>query len=371
MMNLWHCILTPARVLVATLAFFIVSGSGVAQAASIGDWAEASDVVVLAQALEWSRDASGKTTVILRVDRPLFENKLAAGTFLTAIYDSETFSTRMRVKAESPIGVWFLKAEPDSWTINAAYGGRHSGFEQLYYPVRANDIESHVGNWSQEDTVLSVARALSESDVHPWRIQEAIGMYDSPAVRAYLAEMTESQDTRRVFIGLAALLKRGDIETLARVKQYQEIIDKNQDPRDFGRIVPRAIHDFYRNTDPRSIDLLGALAHDVSVSDPLREAAAFALSSIHTRATVVHLARLLDANNPAVQRSAVVGLGFFANGVGLQQPSGPTLSHLNARVPNQYTSKETAEYLGFDDTRPAEFIAFWKAWWLENQADFP
>ena len=194
-------------------------------------------------------------------------------------------------------------------------------------------------------------------------------MYDSTDVREFLVEMTEDPDVRRVFTGLYSLLRRSDIDTLARIKQYHTAIEN--DTSGLGRSIPQAIQLFFRNPDPEAVELLGALANDESLSQPLREAVAHSLAWTHTRESVAPLARLLDSANPALQKSAVIGLSFYANGVGVHKPSdGPSLSHLNARVPNKYTSERTAEYLGFDDSRPTEFIAFWKIWWLEHQGDF-
>jgi hypothetical protein len=91
---------------------------------------------------------------------------------------------------------------------------------------------------------------------------------------------------------------------------------------------------------------------------------------MHPRESLPYLAKLLDDTNQALRTRGVIGLSFFANGVGVQSPSGAPSMHLNNPSPTPYRTEQTARYLGFDSANETEWIAFWKAWWLEYQFDF-
>ncbi len=82
-----------------------------------------------------------------------------------------------------------------------------------------------------------------------------------------------------------------------------------------------------------------------------------------------YLAMLLQSPDAALVRAGVVGLSFYANGVGMQTPSAG-MDHLNYRAATPYATDETARYLGFDERRSDEYIAFWKNWWNIHQSEF-
>jgi hypothetical protein len=128
---------------------------------------------------------------------------------------------------------------------------------------------------------------------------------------------------------------------------------------------------YFRNAAPEAIQLLGEFSIDRTLPPSLREAAAQALSAMHTRESIPHLAKLLDDPNPALRARDVVGISLFANGKGAQDPSGgPSMPHLNNPPPSAHRTEQTARYLGFDSANETEWIAFWKAWWLKHQFDF-
>ncbi|MEZ5362909.1 MAG: HEAT repeat domain-containing protein [Bryobacterales bacterium] len=181
--------------------------------------------------------------------------------------------------------------------------------------------------------------------------------------------MSRDTDPARIGVGLSELLKRGDVAALGQLPQYDVILRSGAGG--LGPVVPEAIRSFFRNTDPDAIAALAEIAKDKALSDGLRHAAAHSLAWMHTRESVPHLAALLDDESPELKQSAVIGLSFFANGVGVQSEDGPSMRYLNEAKPSEFSSSETAKYLGFDEERSDEFVAFWRDWWNQHRLDFP
>jgi len=189
--------------------------------------------------------------------------------------------------------------------------------------------------------------------------------YDSPAVRRLFRQYADSSRPWLKAIGLAELVKREDVPTLLRLEKEMATLSR----------VPQAkriiyMFDWIRDPNPETIAALGKLASSKSGIEGLNLAAARALRAMHTRETLPYLAALLDSKYPDMRAEGVLGLGFFANGVPIVRAEGmPGLDFLNKREATKYTTKETTEYFGFDPSRPDEFVAFWKGWWLRHRAE--
>jgi hypothetical protein len=268
--------------------------------------------------------------------------------------------------------VWFLKRENEEWRIIGTRARGIGGFERFYLPIRMTDFPLEGGPASEETVVLSAAKALRALGADPGYVREVIGMYDSPNVREFLEELSGSPDTVTRLVTLSQLLDRGDVDALRRITESQELQDLIvRESTGAGLLISRAIGSFFRNTDETAIHLLGELANDQDADERLREASALALSSLHTSESVPYLARLLDAETLVLRKRAVIGLSFFANGVGIQDSSARApLKYLNEAQPNEYSTAETRRFLGFNESREDEFVGFWKQWWLLHQADF-
>ena len=80
---------------------------------------------------------------------------------------------------------------------------------------------------------------------------------------------------------------------------------------------------------------------------------------MHTVPTLPYLGQLLESNDSALQKSAVIGLAWFANGVGIQTPQGmASLQHLNSAKPTAFTTPDTQKYFGFDQAVQLNLLSF-------------
>jgi hypothetical protein len=305
-------------------------------------------------------------TIVLLVNRSLLKERVPEGQViqLVALEGSDSYFTP-QVPAEP--GVWFLETYDGDWWCLPAKGGRSLAIKDLYFPLPRGLTPNESA--SLDDLVAAIGRGILDAGEPLIYFREALSDHDSQGVRKLLLELAASPDIKARSLGLAELAARGDTRALAEVRKQQKTLLAA--PDSFDVLVPQALGEF-RNSEPESVRALGQFATDRDVGAELRRSAAHALAAIHTREAVPYLAMLLEEDDAVQQRNAVIGLSFFANGVGIQRAEdGPGMPHLNQRRPNHYSTAETAEYLGFDESRSDAFVAFWRRWWVEHQNDFP
>ena len=353
--------------LAVALALCVVSS---AQAASVKELRARSDAAVIAWPTQWNVENSGTLQVVLSVEQSVF-GPLQANTAVVASFKFREFlPMRKAPPQDSPRGVWFLKQDESGWVVIPAMPAQLGSAKDLFFPLDAGAFADPSGPLSDEALTIAAARGLLASGIHPFRWRYMLGREDSPEIRKFLWELVASPDTPTHLVGLTQLLILGDVGALRSLRAPRDL---RSDRRNEGLApaVPGAVDGYFRNASPEAIQLLGEFSNDVTLPASLREATAMALSAMHPRESLPYLAKLMDDPNPTLRARGVIGMSFFANGIGVQDPSGgPSMPHLNNPGPSAYRTEQTARYLGFDAANETEWIAFWKAWWLEHQFDF-
>ena len=94
---------------------------------------------------------------------------------------------------------------------------------------------------------------------------------------------------------------------------------------------------------------------------------------IHTPASLPLLAELMDSSDPWVQDCGMRGLSRFVDGLPVTIPDNvPNFSNLVSQGPTAYRTSATDQYSlsrrGVPAGSEAEYLQFWKGWWLANKA---
>lgn len=340
------------------------------QGASVKTLIEQADAIVIGRLTGCFRDGTNPARATLGVERTVFKGSLLSGTsILTAVDLGELPGCgNWRNWSRSGRSVWFLKQLSGDWVLIRSRGFGQQGWAAWSYPVP--DHQDFLGSSpAVGDLVVGIVSALADASEPPLLIQDPLMHDDSPAIRAVLRKFMQAPDAHLALFGLWELLKRGDEIALSALSKYASVIKAN--PDGYGSWVLVTIRSFFRNSSAPAIETLGRLVGDTSLGDDIRYALAFALRSIHTKECVRPLARLLDDDSMKLKAEGVIGLAFFANGIGISTVAdSPSMNYLNHPAPSRYKTEETRQYLGFDESRAAEFVGFWKNWWIVNQGDF-
>ncbi len=339
------------------IAILAIAASSAVCAASVSNLLQQADAVVIgtqSAAVQMGRVVGFQ----LSVER-VFKGTLAPASVVAVAWDS---GTDQKLWSTPPAlrGLWFLKAGPQGWKpIELRFNPSHSPADLVFAtsagplpPALAYSDETPVA----EKLILEIG-AGAQAD--PTVILDASWDVNSANILNLFRYLSQANSPPLRQVGMAGLIARGDVGGLLQLEREYGSLDG-------GAASGTAISDVgvkFRNTDPAAVAVLGRLA-TTDATPRLKRYAAMALQAMHTNASLPYLAALLDSPDPGLQQYAVQGLGFFANGVGVQTPATmPGLDHLNHRQPTPYRTKETEAYLGFDRKRAAEFVNFWRTWW--------
>jgi hypothetical protein len=302
-------------------------------------------------------------TLRLLAERVL-KGSVEPGTVLYLDWDSGTDDVLWKTPPTLH-GIWFLRSIPGGWEIISAKPNQNKAVSNLLYPTSAAALPSAL-TYSENDAIADklILEIGGVPENGPSAILQATSGTNSPSVMRLFRYLAQSKSVDEKATGLAGLLERGDAAAVQQLENESKSLSAS---RAFG-YVTSALGIAFRTTAPKSINALGRIATGQGQIRELRLAASQALSAIHTRETLPYLALLLDDPNPMLVSCGVVGLSFFANGVGIQTVVGmPGLDHLNKRQPSGYRTSETERYLGIDLARQPEYVDFWRRWWNMNR----
>jgi hypothetical protein len=98
-------------------------------------------------------------------------------------------------------------------------------------------------------------------------------------------------------------------------------------------------------------------------------AASDALRAVHSKDSLPFLVALLDSPNAQIRHEGLAGISMFVENLPIQKPDMvPNMTWLTAEGPAPYRTADTDKYsakLGEPPNRQAEYIAFWKSWWVK------
>jgi hypothetical protein len=275
-------------------------------------------------------------------------------------------------------GIWFLHQTTGVWNLIPVTEGA-TDFARVYFPGSSGPIASpyaYAPTASLGDKLASeMASAIEGSTTFVQQFNSAMagGLLDelnSPVLALLYARLGTSTSPHEALLGMAGLIRQQNGSMLAAAAQASSSLAN--DP-DLG-VLLLSIRVFFRATDPASVAALGVAATNTSNPNVgFREAAAHALSAIHTATAMPFLAALLDDPDTNLRVEAVGGMGAFANGLAVQTLAGvPGLTYLQLPDTAPYKTPDTVAHLAFGPqtitARETYYVSFWKTWWAQYGA---
>jgi len=137
--------------------------------------------------------------------------------------------------------------------------------------------------------------------------------------------------------------------------------------------VLSALRNAFRDSTPSSVKQLALLAGMNSTPAELRQAAVWALGSVHSLESLPFLASLLLSSDPSEQVKGVFGLASFANGCPAQTPNNVvSMEYLQFKNPSSYRTAETIANFALGgnpsagDAALGRLVSFWLGWWKNH-----
>jgi hypothetical protein len=269
-------------------------------------------------------------------------------------------------------GLWFLKRSGNAaaWRLLPVLQG-HGLFTDVFFPVAPGAIAaaySYTPEAPVHDKLASeLCAALENADggaaIYPEMYRGFLDQLQSPVVEAFYRRMAASNIPSRRILGLGGLVGNGDSSALSSATK---ITGLDQHPTE-ASVLLHSIRYSFRATDANSVAVLGGIAIDTNLSAAFREAAAFALCSIHTMETLPYLAALLYAPEPALEAEGAGGLASFANGMPVQTMANvASLGYLQFPERAPYKTQETMAHFALREAA-LDYVAFWRTWWAEHK----
>jgi hypothetical protein len=221
----------------------------------------------------------------------------------------------------SGTGLWFLQGSSSGWVLLPVVQGS-APLSMAFFPSSGGQVPSL---YSYNSTALVADKLGSELS---FAIENANGSYNyqlysllyglldelhSPTTSVLYQRMSVSLSIQQQILGLSGLIRSGSTSALHSAIQAASTFSAY--PMETG-ILLQSIREYFRTADAQSITTLGQSATGLTnLALPFREAAAHALSAIHTPATLPYLATLLDDSDANLRVEAIGGIGAFANGL--------------------------------------------------------
>jgi hypothetical protein len=266
-------------------------------------------------------------------------------------------------------GIWCLQHTPSGWDVLAVRNSPF-GIGRLLWPVA--DALPPDYQYSPSAPLLDILTyeiaAGHETGGHPEEMIGATGTSNTPALQTVFAHLLTSQKPALRAVAIAGMLSGGQQDSIAKLGQYWPTISADRN----ASLVLRALRYAFRDTTPGSILQLAQLADAQSTSVELRQAAIWAVSSIHTRESMPFLAGLLLSSDPDERARAVFGMSSFANGCPPQTLDNvKSMEYLQFKNPSLYRNVETIAHftlgsstnISAGDQTLVRFVAFWQDWW--------
>ena len=330
---------------------------------SLADLAQAADLIAVGS-------ASGR----LQVARVLKGDSTISGTNIAVHWEPRDNVSFTPVSVNGN-GLWFLKRSSSGWKVIPI---QDDGiFNHTFIPEPSGpivDAYAYNATASLADKVASEASAAIESSSDPAQfstIYYGLDQLNSPVIQRLYTRLAASNNTSQKILGLSGLIRGGSTPALAAAAKLTASLGNY--PLENG-VLSNAIRDDFRAIDANSVQVLGQIATgSTGAGTLLREAAAFALRSIHTKEALPYLATFLDDANPGVRAEGIGGLSAFANGLPVQTPANVvSMAYLKypASAPFQTDQTKANFAMGLESIAPNEtvYLSFWKTWWAQNRA---
>ena len=369
--------------LIGILATASTIHAGIVGVQSVQALSQTADAIVVGSAtgtLVWGSGADFSLSVVRVVNGP----SAIAGTPIAVHWDmGGPNGLLVRPGATVPVagnGIWFLRNNGGSWSLLPVEQGS-IGFEQTYYSAPLSPLPAAYAYASTAPLADKVAsevgaavEALNGNFNHPLYglLRGGLDQLNSPVTSVLYQRLANSASVPQQILGLAGLIRSGTLSGLAPAVSFSASSFSSH-PLEYG-ILLSAVRDEFRPSDSASIALLGQAATDQNnPNTAFREAAAHALASVHSAATLPYLAALLQDPSTALQVEGIRGLAAFANGLPVQTSAQvASLAYLQLPATAPYRTADTMAHFAMGSTaikqNEPSYLSFWKEWWTANQA---
>lgn len=312
-------------------------------------------------------------TLGLIIERVIVGDIVPAGVVSTVWRVNRAVTANAGKSITGTTGLFFLKrGATGEWEVlSQAQPSMH--FTDAYIPVPPGAIGDAYAYKTDvpvvEKLLLEIANAAEQSQGREPALQFVhyglLEGFQSDVPKRLYERLSQSGVAETRAMGIAGMVRRGDPEALGALER--ESVGLSAD-----RSLPVAafsIGAYYRNPDPTGVTILGRLARTAALPK-LRAAAAIALASIHTKATLPYLALLLEEPDIELASYGIGGLAMFANNVAI-------LTHANLKTtgyqplpgPAPFRTEETMKYFALGKealgANREQFVNFWKDWWMQ------
>jgi hypothetical protein len=274
-------------------------------------------------------------------------------------------------------GIWFLRFTSNQWQLIPVLNGAVP-MEMTFYPASVSslpDAYAYLPTASLSDKIASEISAAVDAANGAFNFQLYLLQYNlldqlnSPVVKLLYGHMAVSSTPQQQILGLAGLIRLGDVSSLLAAAQSAQIFENYAIE---NGILLSSLRESFRGVDAASVAALGESAQ-TTTSSVFRECAAHALAAVHTVATLPYLAALLDDADENVRVEAIGGIGAFANGLPSQVAVGNlAMAHLQLPATAPYKTQATVSNFAMGSAaigkNEASYLSFWKNWWSQNHS---
>lgn len=344
------------------LAAFLVSGP--LEATSLSSLISSADAIVVGT--ETAPIEVGNTVSFYLTVERTFAGAIPVGANINVTWNA---ANGLRGASTSYRGIWFLKksANGDWDCLPAGTVGKVTFFPDLSLPVSQGPLPAQLAydpNATALADQITLEAAGGVPHGNPRVLLEVLSPPFSQAALQAFRYLSSSTSSSQMLLGITALVEAGDTNGLLSAEKLSGGLAAGNPGAD---MVASAIKVQFRNPDPLAVAALGRMATSNEASALMQDAAAQALTAIHSKAAVPWLGILLTESSAQMQIYGAQGLSYFVNGVGIPTvQSMRTLDHLNNRQPTQYRTAETDQHIGYASGQASSFVQYWQAWWAQH-----
>ena len=270
-------------------------------------------------------------------------------------------------------GIWFLKKSGTQWGLLPINQRIVTLDSSGYLPLPKADPSKIVGimavpaTMNDKMAVEIVAGIQAYSDrrqisAMAWNL---ILLRQSSILPALNQSLRSNPDPEIRFVGLIGMLCEGGDKEVSALEEIANSLASS--PRFSTKSILTILVSGTSTPHPGAIQPLGRIAASSDIW--LQKAAASAFANIHSHEAVPFLAQFLYSTDSQVRMSAILGLSRFVENLPIATASNiPNGKSLVPQGPTPYRTVDTDKHSRLNHpigpANEAEFVAYWKSWWV-------